>query len=1360
MTFEKADNPARPVNKPAGFSPAPATDVLPASGATRPTHIVGVGASAGGLEALESFFDNMRPDSGLAFVVIQHLSPDFRSLMDELLSRHTQIAIHRVEDGMLVEPNSIYLIPPKKEMIVSAGRLLLTDKDPAQGLALPIDVFFRSLAQDVGNRAIGVILSGTGSDGSRGIRAIYEAGGLVIAQREDSAKFDGMPRSAIETGAVDYVLPPSEMPGAILEHASHPDQRDAQGRPIAKPHIEKGMDAIFRILREEYGIDFSYYKPNTVTRRVERRLDLNRSHDLEDYISRLRDDPTELNSLYRDLLIGVTKFFRDQAAFDRLESEVIPPLLMKVRPDGELRAWVAGCATGEEAYSLAILIHERLATLRKPVNVKIFATDVHRASLEFASAGIYSEAALSEVSPKRLERYFSRQGSGYQVSQDLRKMIVFAPHNVIKDAPFTKLDMITCRNLLIYLQAPAQNKALSLFHFGLKAGGVLVLGPSETPGELNDEFEIVDHHWKIFRKRRDSRLPADIRLPLGSGYPHLRSESAKYPARHAGLPDMQLMRAYDALLDQYVPPSLLVNERRELVHSFSGAGSYLVPRDGRPSADILDMVQGDLKLALTGALQRAAKEQTSVAYSGIAVRTVEGEHEIKLAVKPLNGREPAGAFTLITLERMAPREEPVPDVDRLDMGDVSRERVRSLEDELRYTKENLQATVEEMETSNEELQATNEELVASNEELQSTNEELHSVNEELYTVNAEYQRKIHELTELNNDMDNLFRSIDAGMIFLDHDLRIRKFNPRIADAFHILPQDVGRTIDSFSHNLRFDGLLDAVVEVLNSQERFEQQIQDRQGNWFLLRILPYRAKSNADGVVISVIDIAALKETEKRLQLMSKVFMDAADPIVIEDLDGRIAGLNPAAEEAYGWKHEELLGREVKVLIPPELHDLADELRARCREAEDIRNEEGKRVTKSGQVQSVLLTLSLITGEEDEPMAIASIAKDISRLKEAEQEAQEEVRRRDLFLATLSHELRNPLGAILNATRVMEREPLAEESVRAARDVVRRQSRQMACLLDDLLDVSRVTQGKIEIRQDVFDLRRTLEDAVQAVRPLVEAREQQLAVMVADNSLCVRGDASRLQQIQVNLLNNASKYTPTGGRIELRVEREENEVVIRVRDSGEGIPPEMLPRVFEMFVQSDASLARSDGGMGVGLTLVRMLVEMHGGTVAAHSDGPGKGSEFVVRLPYCNEPEDVLPEPPSRHGAANARKVLIVEDNDDSRQMLQAILELDGHDVTVCSDGLQGLEALTRQRFDIALVDIGLPGIDGYQLARRVREQRQDLCLVALTGYGRKSDHAAVLDAGFDEHLVKPLNPVDLDRILRQPASSSHENQR
>lgn len=1205
-----------------------------------PLYVVGIGASAGGLESLERLFKEMPLDTNMAFVVIQHLSPDFKSLMDELLARYTELAIHRAEEGMQVEANSIYLIPPKKEMIISNGRLLLTDKDPKQPLTMPIDRFLRSLAQDCGDRAVGVILSGTGSDGSRGIRDIHNVGGLVICETKETAKFDGMPQAALETGAVDQVMPPESMPKALVNYKDKVPFGDGEsGADDAPP---EAIDAVFKLLNDSFGIDFSHYKPNTVSRRIQRRLSMVGARTLDQYAETLAHDRDELNSLYKDLLIGVTRFFRDREAFKKLEEVVVPDLVHKAVENDEVRVWVAGCATGEEAYSIAMILHEQLEAAGQPINVKIFATDVHRTSLDFAGAGVYGDEALGDVAPERLDRYFIKHQDGYHVVPELRQMIVFATHNVICDAPFTKLDLITCRNMLIYFQPPAQSKALSLFHFGLKTRGWLFLGPSESLGELNDELEVVDAHWKLFRKSRNVRLPHNLELPLAKGLQPTQVLPIPLPSR--GISDTHLVAAYDAILDKYMPPGFLINERRELLHTFGGAERYLTLKGGRPTGDVIDMFDRELRTAVTGAVTRVLRDHKPVTYSGVRVQSGEREEKLRVRVESVKNPRANISQLMIIMESLGQpaieqeRSETV--VEDNDMRRMSQDRINTLEGELRYSKENLQATIEELETSNEEMQATNEELVASNEELQSTNEELQSVNEELYTVNAEYQKKIAELSELTSDMDNLLESTDVGTIFLDRELCIRKFTPQIGQDFHLLPQDIGRSINSFAHNIVHPGLIDDLKSVVTTGCRIEREVRDRQEEWLYLRILPYRSKvKKVEGVVLTLINITPMKHAQSQLA--------------------------------------------------------------------------------------------------------------------------QAVSRRDDFLAMLSHELRNPLGAILNATEVMERLDLADETARETFNVIQRQGRHVSRLLDDLLDVSRVTRNKIELNKKPTDLQSIVESAVDVARPIMEACNLQFSENVTGEPLLVNADAVRMQQALSNLLSNAARYTPTGGQVVLEAKHEKGEVVFSVSDTGTGIAADELNSIFDLFFQSDLTLHRSECGMGIGLTLVQSIVDMHEGTITVHSEGPGKGSTFEIRLPSLQGvPEDIpvlegsLPElNPTDEGGV----VVVVEDQDDARNMLKTLLKLENYEVHAAENGTKGLALIERVHPDVALIDIGLPGMNGYELATQLRQNlgNSHTHLVALTGYGQPGDVESAFQAGFDDHLVKPLDTQKLSTILAKHARKS-----
>jgi two-component system, chemotaxis family, CheB/CheR fusion protein len=1337
---------------------SPTTAAVAAAPSRSDLYIVGIGASAGGLEALVSFFDNLPKDTGMAFVVVQHLSPDFKSLMDELLARHTELPIWLVEDGMAVEADHVYLIPPKKEMIISGGRLLLSERDRQQELTLPIDVFFRSLAHDCGRLAVAIVLSGGGSDGSRGIRDVHEAGGLVIVQDVESAQFNGMPRTAREAGVAHWVMPPQEMPRILLDHARtggmDPSARKDEPEASTSP---EGLTAVYRMLQDVFGIDFTHYKPSTITRRIERRLRLARDEDIEEYIGRLKRDRGELDVLYRDLLIGVTRFFRNEEAFTVLEQRVLPELLGQGSRDAPFRVWVAACATGEEAYSLAILLHELTARLRtRPF--KIFATDVHHGSLEVAGRGLYDEDAVANVSPERLERYFLRSGRSYQLVPDIRQMIVFAQHNVIKDAPFTRVDLVSCRNMLIYLQPPVQQKVLSLFHFALNRGGIVFLGPSESPGPLASNFEPVDRHWRIFRKYSDVRIRVDVGLPLTRtvetrpGPIPVQGPLGRYSLA-------QLLGTYDSLLEDFMPPSLLVNEHYELVHAFAGASRFLKPRDGRQGLDVRDLVDDALKMVLGGGLQRALKASSPIVFRGVRIRTDVEEEVYKVTVRRILPRSAGAPHLLIAfeaLEGVPPRA--VASETEINIEQVSREQLGVLEAELSYTKENLQAAIEEHESSNEELQASNEELLASNEELQSTNEELQSVNEELYTVNAEYQRKINELTQLTNDMDNLLSSTDVGTIFLDKTLRIRKFTPQIAESFNLLPQDVGRSIETFTNTMDHPELAQDARRVLAKGEPVERELRDQRGRSFFLRILPYRAKGMIEGVVITLIDVSSLKAAEDALfherYLLNSLLFSVPDAIYFRDARGRFIRANHAMALRLGLTDPvEAVGK-----TPFELPDQEAALALHRQDEEVLRTGSAQHYklekrTRPGRAEEWdLVTRLPLTDRSSGIVGIIGIFRDVTEQKRAEEKIQEAVRRRDEFLAMLSHELRNPLSAVVAATGLLKGSDAAVERQGRLVEILDRQSQQMARLLDDLLDASRVTQNKIELRKQRLDLRTVVKDAADATRTLMDSNGLHFTLEVDPRPLYVDGDSARLQQIHVNLLTNAAKYTPSGGHVMVEAKHQDGQAIISVKDDGVGIPKEMLGAVFDLFVQSRRTLDRAQGGIGVGLTLTRSLVEMHGGTVTAHSDGQGKGSLFVVRLPLASAPADeeesVRTRPRVR--LANGSRVVIVEDNVDSREMLCELLKQAGFECLSAGDGVTGLALIDNAAPDVAIVDVGLPGMDGFEIAQRIRREPRHarIFLIALTGYGQRSDRANAFNAGFDEHLVKPVRAEQLVWLL------------
>ncbi len=885
-----------------------------------PSYVVALGASAGGLEAIEQFFDKMPSDTGLAFVIVQHLSPDFKSLMPELLRKHTDMAIHRVENDMQVKKNAVYLIPPKKEMEISDCKLQLTDKDP-QSLSLPIDVFFRSLAKDRGSRSVAVILSGTGSDGSRGILDIHDSGGLVIVQDKNTAKFDGMPSSAIRTGITDFEIPPENMSATILKYVKHPLSEivGAQVKASRGMTEEKGFSAIFSMLKKHSNIDFSAYKPATISRRIERRMLLLHLKQLDDYVARLERDEKELEALCKDLLIGVTRFFRDPQVWQFLKDNVIEKIIDSVGKEEQVRIWVPGCATGEEVYSIAIIFDEVAREKDVKISLKIFATDVHVGSLEFAANGIYDEEPMENVSSARRKRYFISHGDGkWQIHPDIRKYIVFADHDITNDPPFTKLNFISCRNLLIYLIPSVQKKVFSLFNFALTLGGYLLLGSSESMGDMEKEYQTVDQHLKIFRKQHQTKLPPSTRFTVAGKGNAVNLHTAKtFNSRNE---DYSLLKVYDALLQNAITSGVLINNHNELVHTFGDTSEFISHRPGRAKFDILSMVQGDIRIALSTALSRVNKDKQSVTYNSIRVSQQGQEKFIELTVEPVLEKSSDSGYMLVSFKKVLSPQIKTENIGKFDLDNESQNRIKDLETELQYTRENLQATVEELETSNEELQASNEELMASNEELQSTNEELHSVNEELYTVNAEYEQKIQELGQITKDMNNLLNSTKIGTVFLDINLNIRKFTPAIAQSFNLLEQDIGRPIEHISHNIVGNTtLMDDIKEVRDTGHTKEKEVKNNRGRWFVKRILPYLDQSGKiEGVVLTFVDITGVKEAQKELNdakyYAQSIVDTVAVPLITIDADMKIKTANKSFYNYFDLAPEQVEARPLTTL--------------------------------------------------------------------------------------------------------------------------------------------------------------------------------------------------------------------------------------------------------------------------------------------------------------------------------------------------------------------------------------------------------------------------------------------------------------
>jgi len=887
-------------------------------------HIVGIGASAGGLEALEQFFTNMPENDGMAFVIIQHLDPDHKGIMHELLQRVTRMHVSVATNGVKIKPNCVYVIPPNTSMSVLNGALHLFEPKENRGLRLPVDFFFRSLAGDRHEDSIGIILSGMGSDGSLGLKAIKEKGGMVLVQDPASAKFNSMPRSAMEAVIADIVAPVNELPSRLIALTRHTQQAKS-GKELEKD--TSSLEKIVILLRTQTGNDFSEYKKNTLYRRIERRMGIHQINKIASYVRYLQENPSESDILFKELMIGVTNFFRDIVVWEQMKEKVIPSLLDRF-PNGQLlRAWVPGCSTGEEAYSLAIVFKEALGKAKqiKNISLQIFATDLDNAAIEIARKGIYPANIVNDVSPNRLSRFFTQVDDQYRINAEIREMLVFASQNVIKDPPFTKLTFLSCRNLLIYLDAGLQQKLLTLFHYSLNPGGVLLLGSAETHGAENDLFTAIDSKLRIYQHTGSSKTEELFDFPSSFSRSKTGLIENQLPAK---APDNLQKLTDQLLLQQFSPASVLVTDKGDILYITGSTGKYLEPAAGKANMNLFAMARDGLRNELTIAFRKALKSYEKLVLHGIELetdgKTKVADVTIQRIEKPssLNGK-------IIVIFSDVPQVKVKP-LKRKKGGSPDSTLVVELESELQHLKEELQSASEEMQTSQEELQSTNEEMQSTNEELQSANEELttsqeemQSLNEELHIINTELQSKIDEHARVSNDMNNLLNSTDIATLFLDKNLKIRWFTVSATKIFKLIQSDIGRLFtDQFTY-LNYPEMFEDAREVLRTLVFKEKPVSTHDGRWFTIRIMPYRISGDKiDGLVITFIDITKSKHLEKALlesQMMLRSFIQTVPGVIIGlSADGKVIEFNPEAERLFGRKRDRVMGKNYIDLFIPE----------------------------------------------------------------------------------------------------------------------------------------------------------------------------------------------------------------------------------------------------------------------------------------------------------------------------------------------------------------------------------------------------------------------------------------------------------
>ncbi len=895
--------------------------------------VVGIGASAGGLDAIEKFFSNMPSDSGIAFVIIMHFDPTSKSVMVEILKRYTKMDVSQAEDGIKIKPNCVYIIPPNKDMAILHGNIQLLEPTVSRGIRHPIDFFFRSLSEDYKEKAICIILSGTGTEGTLGLKAIKGEGGMVMVQDVTSSAYDGMPASAIATGFADYILPPGKMPEQLLNYVKQPYIKGTLKAALIEQNAP--LQNIFVLIRDRTGHDFSLYKQSTINRRIERRMNVHQIEKLADYVRYLSENPSEIDVLFKELLIGVTSFFRDPDAFDILLKKVLPNILKDKTPAQPVRVWVTACSTGEEAYSIAIIFKEYLDEIKSDVKVQIFATDVDKDAIETARAGVYPASIDVDVSQERLTRFFAKAKDSYRVKKEIREMVTFALQSLIKDPPFSMLDIVSCRNLMIYLSPSLQKKVLSTLHYSLKKDGILFLGNSEAIGEFTDLFSVYDRKWRIYQSKGGSRMLIGDFTHMGRAgvFPQIK-EPVK--SVELGIGD----HIEKMLLENYAPSCVIINEKDEILYFHGKTGKYLEPAPGKAGLKIVEMAREGLKHELNIAIRKAITQKKEVIFKDLNVKTNGSFQTVNLIVRPLVKPDMQGLMMVIFEDVPGRPSKPVK--KGFTKPQIS-QHVIDLELDLKSTRENLQATIEEMETSNEELQSTNEEFQAANEELQSANEELEtsreelqSVNEELMTLNAEHQAKIEENIKVTDDMNNMLMSTEIATVFLDNDLCIKGFTPEATKIINLIKTDIGRPVKDFSSNLVYEKLIDDVLEVLNTLAFRETEVPDKKGNWYLMRILPYRTTENViDGAVVTFIDITQRKRAEQ-IEHDAKIFAQAIvetmrEFLVVLDKDMRVISVNRSFCRKFKILKEEIENKSIfeinnRLWDIPELRKLLEEI--------------------------------------------------------------------------------------------------------------------------------------------------------------------------------------------------------------------------------------------------------------------------------------------------------------------------------------------------------------------------------------------------------------------------------------------------
>ncbi|MAD97968.1 MAG: histidine kinase [Flavobacteriaceae bacterium] len=1335
-------------------------------------YVVAIGASAGGLEAVQTFFDHIPKNTGAAYVVIQHLSPDFKSLMPELLSKHTHMKIFTAEHGQKIKPNCVYLNNRNNNIGIENDQFVLIDKDPKEQLNLPIDIFFHMVGKAFKEKSIGVILSGTGSDGSRGIKTIKEEMGTIFVQDPDTAQFDGMPNSSILTNLPDFILPVENMAETIVNYTKNSSKHfkalEIDDVETASLDKESTFQTILSVIYKHTDVNFKKYKVNTLLRRLEKRMNLHNIKTLEDYLRFLISSDEEKEAINNEFLIGVTSFFRDKKAYEVMREKVVPELCNKKGNDEVIRIWVPGCSSGEEVYSLAILFEDYIQRNRLNISYKIFATDIDKKALNFASMGNYPINNAEDIDKEILERYFLKSGGNLEITNKVREKIIFSYHDVTKDPPFIKVDLISCRNLLIYLSNETQKTVLAGFQFSLNQDGVLFLGSSESLGPISNLFSIIDNKYKIYqnlkaikRINKGNKLYTYSKMrtinPLqGLSLKQQNQSSTKHSEAHY----------YKILSQKHAPVSVFVDKECNVEFMVGDFKKWFNQSDGSFSSNLYQMVSQELATVIKNGLRKVDETKSSVEIKNLVYKNNGEDLVTNLYFEVAENPSLRNQKYLIQFGEgeISKAEEQIILSDN-DVSNFSKQRIESLEQELKQKSHELQNIVEELETSNEELQSSNEELMSSNEELQSSNEELQSVNEELYTVNSEFQEKNRELEDLNNDMNNLLTSSDIGTLFLDAQLNIRKYTPEIKKVFNLEPSDIGRSLTSFTSNFNTEirkTIIDNARRALDDLKTFENEVQDIHGNWYLKRISPFvTLDKKIDGVVIAFVRINQLKEKEEELK-RNRFHLNKAQAVT------KVGSwyLDVKTNEIT-WTKEMYKMFEMDYMAP--VPSFSEHKKFWTESSWKLINSSIENAIANATPYQIEVEMESSIGtnkwlwakgeplqnEDGEVYAIWGVSQDITerkqqelRLIEAQQKAETANIYKNQFLANMSHEIRTPMNGLLGFANMLRKDDLDVETRNSYVDIIESCTKQLLNLTNDIIDISKIEAGELQINKGschLGNLFRELETTFNEIKKQDEKHQVKLRTIIPKSldNLVVESDATRLKQVLSNLIDNALKFTQKG-LVEFGYNVHDSKLIITVSDTGLGMSKDKLTLIFERFQRLENKDSAKTKGTGLGLTISKGIVDLLGGTIDVQSE-LGKGSTFTITLPHKKVSKTKKSEKTKKRTKNNTmldcKKILVAEDDYANRLFLKEILKDLPVQTIWAKNGEEAVEKFVENEdICITLMDIRMPILDGYEATKQILKVNPKAKIIAQTSYAMTSDKERCLQEGFVDYITKPID--------------------